>query len=92
MLLSNKLPGLLVVLGIALCAWLLVRLVALLPDPLGSLPLSMMLVAILAGLALGIINSIANAYIGTFLSLIILLVAAAVTIVIRPAGLLGVRE
>ncbi len=52
MLLSNKLPGLLVVLGIALCAWLLVRLGALLPDPLGSLPLSMMLVAILAGLAL----------------------------------------
>lgn len=48
--------------------------------------------AFLAGLVLGIVNSIASAYIGTFLSLIILLVAAAVTIVIRPAGLLGVRE
>ncbi|HVR80029.1 MAG TPA: branched-chain amino acid ABC transporter permease [Acidimicrobiia bacterium] len=48
--------------------------------------------AFLAGLVLGIINSIAAAYIGTFLSLIILLVAAALTILIRPAGLLGVRE
>jgi branched-chain amino acid transport system permease protein len=48
--------------------------------------------AFLAGLVLGIINSIASAYIGTFLSLIILLVAAALTILIRPAGLLGVRE
>jgi branched-chain amino acid transport system permease protein len=48
--------------------------------------------AFLAGLVLGIVNSIASAYIGTFLSLIILLVAAALTIVIRPAGLLGVRE
>ncbi len=48
--------------------------------------------AFLAGLVLGIINSVASSYIGTFLSLIILLVAAAVTIVIRPAGLLGVRE
>ncbi|HEX2154110.1 MAG TPA: branched-chain amino acid ABC transporter permease [Acidimicrobiia bacterium] len=48
--------------------------------------------AFLAGLVLGIINSIAAAYIGTFLSLIILLVAAGFTILIRPAGLLGVRE
>ena len=48
--------------------------------------------AFLAGLVLGIINSIASTYIGTFLSLIILLVAAALTILIRPAGLLGVRE
>lgn len=52
MLLSNKLPGLLIVLGIAVCAWLVVQLVALLPDPIGSVPLSMMLVAILAGLVL----------------------------------------
>jgi branched-chain amino acid transport system permease protein len=48
--------------------------------------------ALLAGIILGIINSIAASYIGTFLSLIILLVAAALTIVIRPSGLLGVRE
>jgi branched-chain amino acid transport system permease protein len=48
--------------------------------------------AFLAGLVLGIVSSIASAYIGTVLSLIILLVAAAMTIVIRPAGLLGVRE
>lgn len=54
---------------------------------LGSIP-----GAFLAGLVLGIINSVASSYIGTFLSLIILLVAAAITIVIRPTGLLGVRE
>ncbi len=48
--------------------------------------------ALLAGLILGIIQTIASAYIGTFLSLIILLVAAAATILIRPSGLLGVRE
>jgi branched-chain amino acid transport system permease protein len=48
--------------------------------------------ALLAGIILGVINSVATARIGTFLSLIILLVAAAVTILIRPSGLLGVRE
>jgi branched-chain amino acid transport system permease protein len=48
--------------------------------------------ALLAGVILGVINSIAASYIGTFLSLIILLAAAALTIVLRPAGLLGVRE
>lgn len=48
--------------------------------------------ALLAGIILGVVNSIAASYIGTFLSLIILLVAAASTIVLRPAGLLGVRE
>lgn len=48
--------------------------------------------ALLAGIILGIINSLATSYIGTFMSLIILLVAAAVTILIRPSGLLGVRE
>ncbi|WP_181918360.1 MULTISPECIES: YeiH family protein [unclassified Wenzhouxiangella] len=49
---SNKWPGLLIALGIAVGAWVVVRLVALLPPPVGSLPLSMMLVAILAGLVL----------------------------------------
>jgi branched-chain amino acid transport system permease protein len=48
--------------------------------------------AFLAGLILGVINTFATSEIGTFLSLIILLVAAAVTILIRPSGLLGVRE
>ncbi|MPZ51126.1 MAG: hypothetical protein GEU79_00050 [Acidimicrobiia bacterium] len=48
--------------------------------------------AFLAGIILGVINSLATTYIGTFLSLIILLGAAAVTILIRPSGLLGIRE
>jgi branched-chain amino acid transport system permease protein len=48
--------------------------------------------ALLAGIILGIINVIAADHIGTYISLIILLVAAAVTILIRPAGLLGVKE
>jgi branched-chain amino acid transport system permease protein len=47
--------------------------------------------ALLAGILLGIINTIGASYIGTFLSLIILLVAAAITILIRPSGLLGGR-
>ena len=54
---------------------------------LGSVP-----GALLAGLILGIVNVFAATYIGTFVSLIILLSAAAVTILIRPAGLLGVKE
>ena len=48
--------------------------------------------ALLAGILLGIINTIASAYIGNVMSLIILLVAAALTILVRPSGLLGVRE
>lgn len=48
--------------------------------------------ALLAGIVLGIVNSIAASYIGTFLSLIILLGVAALTIVLRPSGLLGVAE
>jgi branched-chain amino acid transport system permease protein len=48
--------------------------------------------AFLAGIILGIVSSIAASSIGTFLSLVILLVVAAVTILLRPAGLLGVRE
>jgi branched-chain amino acid transport system permease protein len=54
---------------------------------LGSVP-----GALLAGLILGIVNSLAASYVGTFMSLIILLVAAGVTILIRPSGLLGVKE
>jgi branched-chain amino acid transport system permease protein len=48
--------------------------------------------ALLAGIILGIINVIAADLIGSYISLIILLGAAAVTILIRPAGLLGVKE
>ena len=48
--------------------------------------------AFLAGIILGIVSSIAASSIGTFLSLVILLGVAAVTILLRPAGLLGVRE
>lgn len=48
--------------------------------------------AFLAGIILGIVNSIAAAEIGTFLSLVILLLAAGLTILIRPSGLLGVEE
>jgi len=52
MIASDKLPGLLIALGVAVGAWLVVKLAGMLPPPLGSLPLSMMLVAILAGLML----------------------------------------
>lgn len=48
--------------------------------------------ALLAGIILGIVNVIAADLIGTYISLIILLGAAAVTILIRPAGLFGVKE
>jgi branched-subunit amino acid ABC-type transport system permease component len=48
--------------------------------------------ALLAGIILGIVNVVAADLIGTYMSLIILLGAAALTILIRPAGLLGVKE
>jgi len=48
--------------------------------------------ALLAGMILGIVSVVAADFIGSYISLIILLVAAAVTILIRPAGLLGVKE
>ena len=48
--------------------------------------------ALLAGIILGIVNVVAADLIGTYVSLIILLGAAAVTILVRPAGLLGVKE
>lgn len=48
--------------------------------------------ALLAGIVLGIISTVATSEIGTGMSLVILLLAAAVTILIRPSGLLGVRE
>lgn len=48
--------------------------------------------AFLAGIVLGIVYSIAASQIGTFLSLVFLLLAAALAILIRPSGLLGVKE
>jgi branched-chain amino acid transport system permease protein len=48
--------------------------------------------ALLAGIILGIVNVVAADLIGSYISLIILLGAATVTILIRPAGLLGVKE
>jgi branched-chain amino acid transport system permease protein len=48
--------------------------------------------ALLAGIILGIAYVVAANLIGSYISLIILLGAAAVTILIRPAGLLGVKE
>lgn len=48
--------------------------------------------AFFAGIILGVINIVAADYIGSYVSLIMLLVAAALTILIRPAGLLGVPE
>ena len=48
--------------------------------------------ALLAGIILGIISVVAADLIGSYISLIILLGAAAITILIRPAGLLGVKE
>lgn len=48
--------------------------------------------AFFGGIILGIINVVAADYIGSYISLIMLLVAAALTILIRPAGLLGVKE
>lgn len=45
--------------------------------------------ALLAGVLLGIVNAISSFYIGAFITSIILLGAAGIMILIRPAGLLG---
>lgn len=45
--------------------------------------------ALLAGILLGIVNSLSSYYIGAYITSIILLAAAALTILIRPAGLMG---
>ena len=45
--------------------------------------------AFLAGVLLGIVNTVSAHYIGTYVTTIVLLGAAAVTIVLRPSGLLG---
>jgi branched-chain amino acid transport system permease protein len=47
--------------------------------------------AFLAGIILGIVNTVSSFYIGTYITTIMLLLAAALTIVLRPSGLLGSR-
>lgn len=47
--------------------------------------------ALAAGILLGIVNSMGSYYIGSYITTIILLAAAALTIVLRPEGLLGDR-
>lgn len=42
-----------------------------------------------AGILLGVVNAVASFYIGTYLTLIILLAAAMLTILIRPSGMLA---
>lgn len=51
---------------------------------LGSVP-----GAFLAGVLLGVVDRLSSFYIGTYVTTIILLVCAALTILVRPAGLLG---
>lgn len=48
--------------------------------------------AFLAGILLGIVNTVSSFYIGTYITTIMLLLAAALTILFRPAGLLGRRR
>ncbi|MCH7667968.1 MAG: branched-chain amino acid ABC transporter permease [Acidobacteria bacterium] len=47
--------------------------------------------AFLAGLILGMVNAISSFYIGSYITTIILLAAAALTILLRPSGLFGER-
>ncbi|HLC40245.1 MAG TPA: branched-chain amino acid ABC transporter permease [Methylomirabilota bacterium] len=44
---------------------------------------------LVAGILLGIVNAVASFYIGTYLTLIILLAAAMLTILVRPSGMLA---
>jgi branched-chain amino acid transport system permease protein len=45
--------------------------------------------AFLAGIILGVVNAMSSFYIGSYITTIILLLAAAVTILLRPSGLFG---
>jgi branched-chain amino acid transport system permease protein len=45
--------------------------------------------AFLAGVLLGIVNTVSSYYIGSYVTTIVLLLAAGLTIVLRPEGLLG---
>jgi branched-chain amino acid transport system permease protein len=48
--------------------------------------------AFLAGVLLGIVNTVSSYLIGSYVTTIVLLLAAALTILLRPAGLLGGRS
>ena len=48
--------------------------------------------AFLAGVLLGIVDRLSSTYIGTYVTTIVLLLCAALTIVLRPSGLLGRPE
>ena len=45
--------------------------------------------ALLAGVLLGVVNTVSSYYIGSYVTTIVLLIAAAITIVVRPTGLMG---
>jgi branched-chain amino acid transport system permease protein len=45
--------------------------------------------AFLAGIILGVVNAMSSFYIGSYITTIILLLAAAITILVRPSGLFG---
>lgn len=45
--------------------------------------------ALAAGLILGVVNALSSFYIGSYITTIVLLVAAALTILLRPSGLFG---
>jgi branched-chain amino acid transport system permease protein len=45
--------------------------------------------AFLAGLLLGVVDRLSSTYIGTYVTTIVLLLCAALTILLRPSGLLG---
>jgi len=47
--------------------------------------------AFAAGIILGIVNTVSSFYIGTYITTIMLLLAAALTILLRPSGILGAR-
>jgi len=47
--------------------------------------------AFLAGLILGVVNAMSSFYIGSYVTTIILLAAAALTIMVRPSGLFGAK-
>jgi branched-chain amino acid transport system permease protein len=48
--------------------------------------------AFLAGIVLGVVDRLSSTYIGTYVTTIVLLLCAALTIVLRPSGLLGHPE
>jgi branched-chain amino acid transport system permease protein len=47
--------------------------------------------AFAAGILLGVVTALSSAYIGSYITTIVLLTAAALTIVLRPSGILGGR-